>query len=139
MVPRINVCLLTMSIVSRKIDLERKWPSAYADGGTVGWTKAVFDQGDLRVSFPEIRSVSFVGYSGTENHLFQVVIPSCHGRMGCTTASFRLAHNCHGVSPFRVERNRNDYTSSLVDIAFASLVLYYSAKHLCRCRYRRNT
>ncbi|KAH8102881.1 hypothetical protein BXZ70DRAFT_1006072 [Cristinia sonorae] len=37
------------------IDFDREWPSSYADNGTVGWTSARSTDGNLAVSFPDIR------------------------------------------------------------------------------------
>ncbi|KII88901.1 hypothetical protein PLICRDRAFT_175154 [Plicaturopsis crispa FD-325 SS-3] len=42
--------------LSEPIDFTKPWPSAYADGGQVSWSKAQSTSGgDLEVSFPEIR------------------------------------------------------------------------------------
>ncbi|KAL1947537.1 hypothetical protein VTO73DRAFT_13261 [Trametes versicolor] len=42
--------------LSQPIDLNATYPSAYADGGFVGWTKARSqDDGILKVSFPDVR------------------------------------------------------------------------------------
>lgn len=42
--------------VSESIDYRRRWPSSYADGGTVGWSKATISpDGFLDISFPDIR------------------------------------------------------------------------------------
>lgn len=40
-----------------KLPNEARWPSAYADGGQVGWSKVQSDNGRLAVSFPKIRLV----------------------------------------------------------------------------------
>lgn len=43
-------------IVSDPIDYTKSWSSSYADGGMAGWTKfKSSDNGDLKVSFPQIR------------------------------------------------------------------------------------
>jgi len=57
--------------LSSPIDLEARWPSSYADGGTVGWTKAVSDKGNLGVSFPDIRWASLratEGWAALQHH-----------------------------------------------------------------------
>ncbi|KAF7311632.1 hypothetical protein MKEN_01066400 [Mycena kentingensis (nom. inval.)] len=42
--------------ISEPLDFEKSYPSAYADNGTVTWSKAeATEQGDLRVSFPNVR------------------------------------------------------------------------------------
>ncbi|KAJ7090213.1 hypothetical protein B0H15DRAFT_779111 [Mycena belliarum] len=42
--------------VSEPLDFTSTWPSSYADGGRVGWTKTQATlEGDLKVSFPNIR------------------------------------------------------------------------------------
>lgn len=42
--------------VSDPIDYSKSWPSSYADGGVVEWTKFKSNNnGDLKVSFPQIR------------------------------------------------------------------------------------
>jgi hypothetical protein len=42
--------------VSQSIDLTRTYPSAYADGGSVSWSKASSDgHGNLKISYPSIR------------------------------------------------------------------------------------
>lgn len=40
------------------MDLSRRWPSSYADGGSVGWSTTESDGGgQLKISFPNIRCV----------------------------------------------------------------------------------
>ncbi|KAJ6618285.1 hypothetical protein B0H10DRAFT_2164198 [Mycena sp. CBHHK59/15] len=57
----VGVCLvkqpvLTASCSFGTIDLNRTWPSSYADNGRVAWTTArATATGDLKVSFPDIR------------------------------------------------------------------------------------
>ncbi|CAK5279385.1 unnamed protein product [Mycena citricolor] len=42
--------------LSQPIDFDQTWPSAYADNGRVAWSKAEASlDGDLKISFPEIR------------------------------------------------------------------------------------
>ncbi|KAJ8596145.1 hypothetical protein M405DRAFT_871487, partial [Rhizopogon salebrosus TDB-379] len=42
--------------LSQSIDLTRTYPSAYADGGSVSWSKASSDgHGNLKISYPSIR------------------------------------------------------------------------------------
>ncbi|KAF8964119.1 hypothetical protein BDZ97DRAFT_1758215 [Flammula alnicola] len=42
------------------IDYDQSWPSSYADGGMVKWSKATSTaEGDIEIAFPEIRQVSF--------------------------------------------------------------------------------
>ena len=50
-------CTLLCSVTgeAKVIDPGARYPSAYADGGSVSWTRAVSDQGHLAVSFPHIR------------------------------------------------------------------------------------
>lgn len=44
--------------MSTPVDLNRTWPSSYADGGEVSWSHAhASEDGELKISFPEIRSV----------------------------------------------------------------------------------
>jgi hypothetical protein len=50
--------------VSDPIDLNKYWPSSYADGGKVAWSIAKADpNGSLKVSFPDVRQVFlFISY-----------------------------------------------------------------------------
>ena len=58
--------------VSEPIDLNKSWPSSYADGGRVVWNKATADvTGHLDVSFPDIRQVDITSLI----HDFLVVLP----------------------------------------------------------------
>ncbi|KAF9557681.1 hypothetical protein CPC08DRAFT_774315 [Agrocybe pediades] len=42
--------------LSRSLDYNESWPSAYADNGTVKWTRAISDEnGRLNITFPDIR------------------------------------------------------------------------------------
>jgi len=42
--------------LSESVDFDAKWPSSYADGGSIGWTHARSKpDGTLDVSFPDIR------------------------------------------------------------------------------------
>ena len=61
-----------ISAVSEPIDLSATWPSSYADGGQVSWSKAESDpDGNLKVSFPEIRLANSLyeeTFSGIDLH-----------------------------------------------------------------------
>ncbi len=42
--------------VSEPIDLDGNWPSSYADGGSVGWSKVYAgEDGLIEVSYPAVR------------------------------------------------------------------------------------
>ncbi|KAI0698480.1 hypothetical protein BC835DRAFT_1268955 [Cytidiella melzeri] len=57
--------------LSGPIDLDAKWPSAYADGGEVGWGSTHSQNGTLRLSYPEIRWASLratEGWAALQHH-----------------------------------------------------------------------
>lgn len=59
--------------MSEHIDFEAKWPSAYADDGEVGWSKAKAKDGLLEVSFPEIRYTISSAYSRRYSALINLI------------------------------------------------------------------
>ena len=55
---------LTVITVSDAIDYNKTWPSSYADGGQVSWTQFRSQgNGDLKVSFPNIRYLMTLEYT----------------------------------------------------------------------------
>ncbi|KAI0340686.1 hypothetical protein BDW22DRAFT_1360117 [Trametopsis cervina] len=57
--------------LSEPIDFDAKWPSAYADGGEVGWGSAHAVNGTLRVSYPDVRWASLrasEGWAALQHH-----------------------------------------------------------------------
>lgn len=58
--------------LSEPIDYNKLWPSSYADGGNVGWkTVEVGEDGELRVSFPDVRWKylrNFQGWAALQHH-----------------------------------------------------------------------
>ncbi|EGN96142.1 hypothetical protein SERLA73DRAFT_124984 [Serpula lacrymans var. lacrymans S7.3] len=58
--------------LSRTIDFNRTWPSSYADGGNVSWSKYNSDNyGNIKVSYPRIRWESIratEGWAGLQHH-----------------------------------------------------------------------
>jgi hypothetical protein len=79
---------LTAIAVIEPVDFDQTWPSSYADGGRVSWSKVHAEEDHtVIVSFPNIRSV----YVMSTLHIFTVLsqlerTPSDR-RMGRTTAS----------------------------------------------------
>ncbi|KAJ3508201.1 hypothetical protein NLJ89_g5882 [Agrocybe chaxingu] len=60
-----NLSPLDYLSVSEPIDYQQMWPSSYADGGLVGWSKAnIGVDGYLELSFPDIRWKSLRSYEG---------------------------------------------------------------------------
>ncbi|RPD65838.1 hypothetical protein L226DRAFT_566346 [Lentinus tigrinus ALCF2SS1-7] len=63
---------LNLSHTSDPLDLQATYPSSYADGGYVGWTKAQSQEdGALEVSFPDIRWESLratEGWAALQHH-----------------------------------------------------------------------
>ncbi|KAF9475666.1 hypothetical protein BDN70DRAFT_996247 [Pholiota conissans] len=58
--------------LSKPIEYEESWPSAYADGGTVKWSKTTSTpEGDIEISFPKIRWESLratEGWAALQHH-----------------------------------------------------------------------
>ncbi|KAF7322675.1 hypothetical protein HMN09_00046300 [Mycena chlorophos] len=58
--------------ISEPLDLKKTYPSAYADNGTVGWSKTeATAEGDLQVSFPDVRWSALratEGWSALQHH-----------------------------------------------------------------------
>ncbi|KAI1790745.1 hypothetical protein LXA43DRAFT_973466 [Ganoderma leucocontextum] len=58
--------------LSKPIDLNGTWPSSYADGGSIGWTKTYArDDGLIEVSYPAIRWASLratEGWAALQHH-----------------------------------------------------------------------
>jgi hypothetical protein len=87
--------------VSQPLDLERKWPSSYADGGYVSWSKTLLAaNGEIKVSFPDIRCVAgALRSSPLTNHFVELGEPSLYGRLGCFATPRRPPWYCHYLSP----------------------------------------
>ncbi|KAG7452898.1 uncharacterized protein BT62DRAFT_989922 [Guyanagaster necrorhizus] len=58
--------------LSEPIDLDKTWPSSYANGGRVTWSFAILeDNGELEISFPDIRWESLratEGWAALQHH-----------------------------------------------------------------------
>ena len=48
--------------VTEPVDLNATYPSSYANGGSVGWTKTQTQDSDtIEVSYPAVRCLNFYG------------------------------------------------------------------------------
>ncbi|KAH8829622.1 hypothetical protein DL96DRAFT_1792502 [Flagelloscypha sp. PMI_526] len=60
------------SYFTHPVDFDQLWPSSYADGGEVKWSKASSsNSGELKVTFPEIRwqnLLDFEGWAALQHH-----------------------------------------------------------------------
>ncbi|KAF8894431.1 hypothetical protein BD779DRAFT_1501027 [Infundibulicybe gibba] len=65
--------------LTRPIDYTKLWPSSYADGGEVAWSKARSDHnGWLKISFPQIRWKSLranEGWASLQHHALGYAVP----------------------------------------------------------------
>ncbi|TFK25060.1 hypothetical protein FA15DRAFT_687246 [Coprinopsis marcescibilis] len=77
--------------LSKSVDFSELWPSYYADGGQVGWTKTTSNgSGQIRVSFPNVRWKylrSFEGWASLQHHAVLHTTFKLTGKAKNSTAS----------------------------------------------------
>jgi hypothetical protein len=84
-------------VSDRPIDLTKSYPSSLADNGQVSWsTRTVETNGQLKISFPQVRSVRRIVLYLSITRLLQMGQTSKYRRMGKLTTSFCSAnfHYC---------------------------------------------
>ncbi|CAA7270176.1 unnamed protein product [Cyclocybe aegerita] len=92
--------------LSEPIDYQQIWPSSYADGGTVGWSKAnIGVDGYLELSFPDIRWKSLRSYEGwaaLQHHAVLRTTLTLHPPSDPIAGSPRLLFDLKQVSYFTI-------------------------------------